>query len=148
MSATPSTLILGKGDTRTRVPIHCDDNGNLYLNVVPAPPGPGGAVPSNTSQLAPTNSLVIALPAVLFSLRVTNPTNADVYLLLFDSVVVPPDGTPPEDYCVIPAVFTGGLDYGDLGRVFNAGVAAVVSTTLNTLTAAGNNHLLSARFKT
>lgn len=148
-----SNLIIGKGDTKGRVPIHCDDDGNLYfaagVTVVVTPPGPGsGAAPSNYASAAKEKSAVIAVvPAILFSLTVLNTTSADVYLHLFNGVAVPASGAVPVDFAVIPATWHGGQDYGNLGREFSVGLVAAISSTAAAFTAAsGNDYLLSARF--
>lgn len=141
-----SALIIGKGDSKGRVPIHCDDNGNLYL--VGAVPSPGGAVPTNAVSNAPAASKVVSpAPAVLFSLQVANPTASDVFILLFDAVAAPADTAVPVDYAVIPAGWVGGFSYGESGREFSTGIVAVASSTLATLTTAGASYLFSARYK-
>jgi len=143
-----SSLILGRGDSASagRVPVHCDDDGNLYIvGAVPAPSG--ASAPKNKEMAAPGKSLVIKnAQGVLMSVTATNTTAADLYLLLFDAAAVPPDTTVPVDWAVIPAKFAGGLDYGSLGRAFTNGIVAAMSTTMETLTMTGANHLLSARY--
>jgi hypothetical protein len=142
-----SNQIIGKGDTRTRVPIHCDDNGNLYFVGAIAAPG-GAGVPASLSSNALAASMVIAaVPAVLFDVTVANTTAADAFLLLFDAVALPGNGAIPKAYAAIPAGWTGSISY-DTGRGFATGIVAAMSTTLGTLTVAGASFLFSARFST
>lgn len=142
-----SNQIIGKGDLRTRVPIHCDDNGNLYfVGVIPAPGGAG--VPSAAASSALSASIVIAaVPAVLFDVTVANTSGADAFLLLFDAATLPSNGAIPKGYAAIPAGWTGGITF-DTGRGFAVGIVAAMSSTLGSLTVAGANFLFSARFST
>ena len=144
------SLILGKGITRERVPIHCDDDGNLLgtMTVEVPPPGSVGTPSNSVTAAAAASSVVSAAAAVLFSVTVTNPTENELYLHLFDAAALPANGEVPVDFAVLPANFIGGIDYGSLGRDFATGIVVAVSSTMNSLTVGGDDHLISARFST
>lgn len=101
-------------------------------------PGSNGDV-SVTNASSPTNHQVIKTSAgILHSVQAHNSSGSTRYLLVFDAIAMPANGTTPVLAPVqIPADSTGSIDYGQRGRNFSNGIVAVFSSTSTILTNAG-----------
>lgn len=118
-------------------PVIVSDAAVLALSAKVMPTGASGHSPVRASS-----SLVKAAPGTLWTLYANSNTNADLWLMTFDAVALPADGTAPVDLVQIPR-----NDRGEMGifipRDYTTGIFWAASTTDDTLTVAPGAPLLA-----
>lgn len=84
-------------------------------------------------------------PGTLWTIYANNSSNADIWLLTFDAVAVPANGTRPIDFVQIPRKNNGEQGIM-IPRDYAVGIVWAASTTVDTLTLAGAVLLTRPRF--
>lgn len=107
------------------------------ISPTPAPPAPVVNVqPLTANQTkvdADGKALTLAGKGHLLDLTVLNTSGSSIYLQLFDSETVPPDGSRPRRVWTVTTLQTfDGI--WPAGRPFASGLCLVLSSTLTTLT--------------
>lgn len=106
---------------------------SLQIPKVPSTPFPERSVYNEAGAV----SMVIGTgPTVMVQLLVTNLTSTDGYVHLFNTTVVPANGTAP--LLSIPLPGSGAISF-DSPVGASTGLVAAISTTAGTLTASSNN---------
>lgn len=98
---------------------------------------------SRYKSSAPENAKLVKTRAGLVqSVSMTNANAGTRYLQIFDVASAPANGDVPLGSWAVVTGDTGILDY-DEGAYFNNGIYICASTTQNTLTLAGSDHLFA-----
>lgn len=93
------------------------------------------------------SGIIKVTPGSLLDINAFNAANADRHLHLFDAIAVPANGAIPVwDPIPIARQQTIAFFWGESGLPFTVGIVAAVSTTRTTLTLAGADMWISARF--
>jgi hypothetical protein len=109
-----------------------------------------GILPLNATTPAFATSLIVKkTQGKLYGASVYNQNVAARFVLLFDAVSLPANGTAAlATYGIGVAGSTGnlGLYFGSVGRAFEQGIVIALSTTAGTLTLAGADMWCDAQF--
>jgi len=112
-------------------------------------PIPAGRIPVTNyfSDVQQDEGVIAYAPCIVKEIRVTNASGATRYLHLFNTTVVPADGSMPS---LIPIPVLNGatvsITYPEGGRYLSAGLSWCSSTTQATKTLGGADFWLEADF--
>lgn len=107
------------------------------------------------SSVLPLNSFSTAFEASrvvkqnqgkLYGASIYNQNAAARFVLLFDAVALPANGTAARATYTIGAAAMLGLYFGSVGRSFEQGILFALSTTAGTLTVAGSDMWVDAQY--
>jgi len=127
-------------------------DGTFALKVATTGGGGGGGVVSfaaatnSTSTALEASRIVKASAGKLWSLTVFNNSAADQFYQLHDSATLPANGAVPIEPMKVPAGQAGSWNFGDIGRVFAAGIVVCNSSTGPTKTIGAADSLFDAQY--
>jgi hypothetical protein len=104
-------------------------------------------LPNNATTPVLSKSLVAAVGTCrLYGFTVTSSNVSAQFVLVFDLVALPANGTLPLFAVNVAAASSAGLYYGSMGRTFDRGIVLANSTTQVTLTLGAADTLFDVQY--
>lgn len=136
-----TNLVLVPGDTTNGMLVNLGANNDVVVSSLTV-----AAKTNSTSTAVEDDRIVKASAGTLYGGTFTNANASTRFIQFHDSASAPADTAVPVISIPVQSGQTGTVDFGLLGRSFATGIYVCASTTQNTKTIAGNDHLFDVQY--